>query len=88
MDNDTREYIESQLGILRAELYEVKSDINYIIQERICRSEYDIQSLREKFTTDTFRTVIDLFRKYEAERELTGMTDEEFEAELYTILFG
>lgn len=57
-------------------------------QERINKLEDKLDRLSSAFTADFARELIGRCEQFVSNQELTGMTDEEFEAEICSLLFS
>ena len=69
--------------MIEATAYETSSPL----QERITELENELQRFRNIFTADFARELVSRCEQFVCNQELTGMTDEEFEAEMRNLLF-
>lgn len=70
--------------MIEATAYEISSPL----QERITELENELQRFRNIFTADFAREIVNRCEQFVCNQELTGMTDEEFEAEMRNLLFS
>ena len=57
-------------------------------QGRIDELEGEIRYFRERFTGDLLVEIADRFKRFVDDRELVGMTNDEFNYELHQLLFS
>ena len=69
--------------MIEATTYEISSPP----EERITELENELQRFRSIFTADFARRLVSRCEQFVCNQELTGMTDEEFEAEMKNLLF-
>ena len=69
--------------MIEATAYETSTPL----QERITELENELQRFRNIFTADFARELVSRCEQFVCNQELTGMTDEEFEAEMRNLLF-
>lgn len=71
-------------NMIEATAYEVSTSL----QGRIAELESELRRLRSLFTSDFVRELVSRCEQFVNNQELTGMTDEEFEAEISNLLFS
>ncbi len=57
-------------------------------QNRIDELEVELRYFKERFTGDLLVEIADRFKRFVDDRELVGMTDDEFNYELHQLLFS
>ena len=79
--------ITNEYGAVNNTLYDLRNE-TLIEADRITTLEERLSMLESRLTRDVIREVVDRYKKYEDNKDLTGMTEDEFINSISDLLGG